>query len=77
MFYYSSSIASRQSNFDALELHEKLVALHLHQQAKERLTSRDSGLAKSSIHSSSATPNNENGHTVSSNHDQVCLLFFS
>ncbi|CAH8664495.1 unnamed protein product [Schistosoma bovis] len=67
---FPGSIASRQSNFDALELHEKLVALHLHQQAKERLTSRDSGLAKSSIHSSSATPNNENGHTVSSNHDQ-------
>ncbi|CAH8676154.1 unnamed protein product [Schistosoma haematobium] len=67
---FPGPIASRQSNFDALELHEKLVALHLHQQAKERLTSRDSGLAKSSIHSSSATPNNENGHTVSSNHDQ-------
>ncbi|CAH8675741.1 unnamed protein product [Schistosoma rodhaini] len=67
---FPGPIASRQSNFDALELHEKLVALHLHQQAKERLTSRDSGLAKSSIHSSSATPNNENGPVVSSDHDQ-------
>ncbi|CAH8583181.1 unnamed protein product [Schistosoma turkestanicum] len=67
---FPGPLASRQSNFDALELHEKLVALHLHQQAKERLTSRDSGLAKSSIHSSSATPNNENGHIASNNYDQ-------
>ncbi|KAH8868777.1 Nuclear receptor-binding protein [Schistosoma japonicum] len=67
---FPGPIASRQSNFDALELHEKLVALHLHQQAKERLTSRDSGLAKSSIHSSSATPNNESGPIATNNHDQ-------
>ncbi|VDQ11209.1 unnamed protein product, partial [Trichobilharzia regenti] len=63
-------IATRQSNFDTLELHEKLAALHLHQQVKEHLVSSDSGASKHAVHSSSVTPKVDSSQASSTKHEQ-------
>nr|CAH8819315.1 unnamed protein product [Trichobilharzia regenti] len=67
---FPGPIATRQSNFDTLELHEKLAALHLHQQVKEHLVSSDSGASKHAVHSSSVTPKVDSSQASSTKHEQ-------
>ncbi|CAH8875079.1 unnamed protein product [Trichobilharzia szidati] len=71
---FPGPIATRQSNFDTLELHEKLAALHLHQQAKELLVSTDSGASKHAVHSSSVTPKVDSSQASSTKHEQVVVV---
>ncbi|CAH8647563.1 unnamed protein product [Heterobilharzia americana] len=67
---FPGPIGTRQSNFDALELHEKLAALHFHQQASGQLASSESGVAKHTVCSSSVIPGVDNLHIGSNNQDQ-------